>query len=97
MRFLPNVVVYGGDYAGKITGGTALGNLIPVNTPVGAGLADFQCSVLSTLHRSDQAILNISTSAQLAFVMRDGFEPKKQPEVGEESLGHVEYFPYFQV
>lgn len=58
-------------------------------------------SVLSTLHRSDQAILNISTSAQLAFVMRDGFEPKSKPNkdddlTTETSIGHVEYFPYFQ-
>jgi sedoheptulokinase len=68
---------------------------------VGAGMGDFQCSVLSTLHRPDQAILNISTSAQLAFVMRDGFEPNPRPEPGLDgysqiALGHVEYFPYFQ-
>lgn len=62
-------------------------------------MGDFQCSVLSTLHRPDQAILNVSTSAQLAFVMRDGFEPTSEPGADGNSAinsGHVEYFPYFQ-
>lgn len=93
MRFLPTVLM-GGDYAGRITGSDW--HLINIGTPVGTATADFQCSVLSTLHRSDQAILNISTSAQLAFVMKDGFEPKQNIDSLNSSCGHVEYFPYFQ-
>lgn len=33
-----------------------------------AALGDLQCSVLATLRNPDDAVLNISTSAQLAFV-----------------------------
>jgi len=63
-------------------------------------MGDIQCSVLSTFHRPEEAVLNISTSAQLVFVMRDGFEPRMQnetelPNGTMSSVGHVEYFPYF--
>jgi sedoheptulokinase len=62
-------------------------------------MGDFQCSVFATLCREDQAILNISTSAQLAFVMKEGFEPTTFRNDSDETdlkVGHVEYFPYFQ-
>lgn len=97
ISFLPKVVM-GGDCAGKLK--TTAWNLVPEGCPVGAGLGDFQCSVYSALHSPYQAILNISTSAQLAFVMKDGFEPKSLVEIeasgDTNKIGHVEYFPYFQ-
>lgn len=46
---------------------------------IGAALGDLQCSVLATMQKPDDAVLNLSTSAQLAFVMPPHFEPNKQP------------------
>ena len=46
---------------------------------IGAALGDLQCSVLATMQKPDDAVLNLSTSAQLAFVMPPHFEPDKQP------------------
>jgi sedoheptulokinase len=45
----------------------------------GAALGDLQCSVLATMQKSDDAVLNLSTSAQLAFIMPPQFEPIKHP------------------
>ncbi|KAK7870736.1 hypothetical protein R5R35_009888 [Gryllus longicercus] len=63
---------------------------IPAGTTVGAALGDLPCSVLATLERETDAVLIISTSAQLAFVMPPNFEPVKKE--GKET---VIYFPYF--
>ena len=42
-------------------------------------LGDLQCSVRSTLICPDtDAVLNVSTSAQMAFVKKAGFVPPKQ-------------------
>lgn len=57
----------------------------------GVGLGDLQCSVLSTVETPRDAVLNISTSAQITFVV-DDFKPKPGPP--EDSP--VEYFPYFK-
>ena len=96
-KFLPKVVM-GGDFAGKIV--SSAWHSIPEGTPVAASMGDFQCSVLSSINKPNQAVLNISTSAQLAFVMKDGFEPKSIVEVDliedNEKVGHVQYFPYFE-
>ncbi|XP_075220557.1 sedoheptulokinase-like isoform X2 [Lycorma delicatula] len=75
--------------------GTLAGHLaeswhgIPAGTPVGIALGDLQCSVLSTLKNVDDAVLNISTSAQLAFIAHNF-----QPQMADENWP-VEYFPYF--
>lgn len=57
---------------------------------LGVALGDLQCSVLATLESPKDAVLNISTSAQMAFVA-DNFNPQKK--VAE--LSSIEYFPYF--
>lgn len=41
---------------------------------LGAALGDLQCSVLSTLRNEDDSVLNISTSAQMAFIS-PSFDP----------------------
>ena len=63
--------------------GSEAGNLcdqwfgIPAGTPVGVALGDLQCSVRSTLIEvATDAVLNVSTSAQMAFVKPKGFQPK---------------------
>lgn len=56
----------------------------------GVALGDLQCSVLATLESSQDAVLNISTSAQLAFVAED-YHPKNS--AGEDCP--IAYFPYF--
>ena len=49
---------------------------IPSGTPIGVALGDLQCSVRSTLIDSDtDAVLNVSTSAQMAFVKKPPFHP----------------------
>lgn len=64
---------------------------IPSGTPIGVALGDLQCSVRSTLIDSDtDAVLNVSTSAQMAFVKKPPFHPNDKPE----DLT-IEYFPYF--
>ena len=42
-------------------------------TPVSVALGDHQCSVMSTLlDASTDIVMNISTSAQMSFVVREG-------------------------
>ncbi|XP_053311817.1 sedoheptulokinase-like [Spea bombifrons] len=60
-------------------------------TEVGVALGDFQCSVYSSASESTDAVLNVSTSAQLTFSMPEGFQPEDVPRSGEA----VAYFPYF--
>lgn len=58
----------------------------------GVALGDLQCSVLSTLEAAGDAVLNVSTSAQLAFVV-DNFNPGTR---AADSGRFVEHFPYFE-
>ena len=52
---------------------------IPCGTPIGVALGDLQCSVRSTLvDPITDAVLNVSTSAQMAFVKKSGFVPKNE-------------------
>lgn len=53
-------------------------------------MGDLQCSVLATVESMQDAVLNISTSAQIAFVAED-FVPTDDIPV----VSSVEYFPYF--
>ncbi|XP_061154664.1 sedoheptulokinase isoform X2 [Syngnathus typhle] len=64
---------------------------IPAGTPVGAALGDFQCAVYSCLSAQTDAVLNISTSAQLTFAMPADFKPPDCPQP-ESSIA---FFPYF--
>ncbi|KAM6969832.1 sedoheptulokinase [Aplochiton taeniatus] len=65
---------------------------IPPNTPVGAALGDFQCSVYSCMTDRTDAVLNIGTSAQLTYAMPENFKPPNIPE----PTSSVSYFPYFE-
>ncbi|XP_012273231.1 sedoheptulokinase [Orussus abietinus] len=79
----------------KISSGGIAGNLvqtwfgIPAGTPIGVALGDLQCSAYALLKEPTDAILNISTSAQIAYV-----HSSFQPETITESE-KIEYFPYF--
>ncbi|XP_028278384.1 sedoheptulokinase [Parambassis ranga] len=64
---------------------------IPAGTPVGGALGDFQCSVYSCMSVRTDAVLNISTSAQLTFAMPADFRPPDSPQ----SASSISYFPYF--
>ncbi|XP_006275251.2 sedoheptulokinase [Alligator mississippiensis] len=64
---------------------------IPKGAEVGLALGDFQCSVYSCLAERSDAVLNISTSAQLTVSMPCGFQPAETPD----SSSSVTYFPYF--
>ncbi|KAL5235666.1 hypothetical protein ACI65C_003076 [Semiaphis heraclei] len=58
---------------------------IPKGTVVGVALGDLQCSVIATLTTMTDAVINISTSAQVAFIAKEI----------ETQCDGVEYFPYF--
>ncbi|XP_050304549.1 sedoheptulokinase-like isoform X2 [Anthonomus grandis grandis] len=62
---------------------------IPKGTPIGLGYGDIQCSVLSTIEHRCDAVLNISTSAQITFVV-ENYTPPDRPQKLP-----IEYFPYF--
>ncbi|XP_077597181.1 sedoheptulokinase isoform X3 [Stigmatopora nigra] len=64
---------------------------VPAGTPVGAALGDFQCAVYSCLSTQTDAVLNISTSAQLSFAMPADFKPPDSPQPDSP----VAFFPYF--
>ncbi|XP_069800484.1 sedoheptulokinase isoform X2 [Dendropsophus ebraccatus] len=88
IHILPNVVD-----AGCIAGRTSYEWCgIPQGAEVGVALGDFQCSVYSSSPGSTDAVLNISTSAQLTFSMPEGFHPEDHPSPPEA----VTYFPYFK-
>ncbi|XP_044139673.1 sedoheptulokinase isoform X2 [Bufo gargarizans] len=88
LHLLPNVLD-----AGCLAGKTSYEWCgIPQGTEVGVALGDFQCSVYSSLTESTDAVLNISTSAQLTFCMPEGFQPEDHPSPAEA----VTYFPYFK-
>lgn len=63
---------------------------ISKGTPIGIAMGDLQCSVLSTVETPKDAVLNISTSAQICFVA-DNFQPSNGPP----KVSPVEYLPYF--
>lgn len=63
---------------------------IPIGTYMAAALGDLQCSTLATLELKSDAILNVSTSAQMCFVARN-YKPKSKPVIAP-----IEYFPYFK-
>nr|CAD7585988.1 unnamed protein product [Timema genevievae] len=85
VHLLPRVVK-----PGTLAGGLAESWYgIPAGTPVGAALGDLQCSVYTTL-QPNVAVLNVSTSAQLAFIATPDFQPEQVADVST-----VEYFPYF--
>jgi len=68
---------------------------IPAGTPVSGALGDLQCSVKSTLEVADtDAVVNVSTSAQMAFVQPEEFQPEIMTD--DEIRNPVEYFPYFE-
>ncbi|GCB77961.1 hypothetical protein scyTo_0019344, partial [Scyliorhinus torazame] len=64
---------------------------VPEGTEVGVALGDFQCSVYSCMTEKTDAVLNISTSAQLSFALTSAFLPPAQPN----PIASVAYFPYF--
>ncbi|XP_015994334.2 sedoheptulokinase [Rousettus aegyptiacus] len=64
---------------------------IPKGTQVGVALGDLQASVYSCMAKRTDAVLNISTSVQLAASMPSGFQPAQTPD----PAAPVAYFPYF--
>lgn len=79
---LPTVVK-----SGEIVGNLASSwNGIPEGTPVGVALGDLQCSILATLDSKQDAVLNISTSAQLAIVTN---------VITDLGCSTIEHLPYF--
>ncbi|XP_036743284.2 sedoheptulokinase [Manis pentadactyla] len=64
---------------------------IPEGTQVGVALGDLQASVYSCMAQRTDAVLNISTSVQLAASMPSGFQPVQTPD----PAAPVTYFPYF--
>ena len=59
-------------------------------------MGDLQCSVKSTLEDMDtDAVINLSTSAQMAFVKPEGFEPVYSGSADPRLP--VEFFPYIEV
>ncbi|XP_008058942.1 sedoheptulokinase [Carlito syrichta] len=64
---------------------------IPKGTQVGVALGDLQASVYSCMTQRTDAVLNISTSVQLAAAMPSGFQPAQTPD----PMAPVAYFPYF--
>ncbi|KAM5308444.1 sedoheptulokinase isoform 2-T2 [Glossophaga mutica] len=64
---------------------------IPKGTQVGVALGDLQASVYSCMAQRTDAVLNISTSVQLAASMPSGFQPAQTPD----PAASVAYFPYF--
>lgn len=87
-RLLPECVP-----SGELAGRTCTDwHGVGAGTPVGAALGDFQCSVYSCMNTSADAVLNISTSAQLTHAMPSGFTPPSSPQ----SDSSISYFPYFE-
>ncbi|XP_015913667.1 sedoheptulokinase [Parasteatoda tepidariorum] len=87
LRLLPEVTI-AGNIVGRMP--TAWYG-IPAGTPVFAALGDLQCSVFSSMETDHDAVMNLSTSAQLSFLLPEDFKPP--PTVSTSS---IEYFPYFK-
>ncbi|KAI5638450.1 sedoheptulokinase [Phthorimaea operculella] len=82
VNLLPKVVK-SGQCVGKLD---ASWNGIPAGTPIGAAMGDLQCSILATLENEQDAVLNISTSAQIAIVV------KSISDLGYSTIEHLPYF-----
>lgn len=82
INLLPTILK-GGKYAGKLN---ASWNGIPEGTPVSVAMGDLQCSIRATLENQQDAVLNISTSAQLAFVVNN---------ITDLECKTIEHLPYF--
>ncbi|XP_053610249.1 sedoheptulokinase-like [Plodia interpunctella] len=82
VNLLPKIVK-SGEFAGKLN---TTWNGIPEGTPVSAALGDLQCSMLATLENEQDAVLNISTSAQLAIVVNN------ITDMGCKTIEHLPYF-----
>lgn len=82
VNLLPKVIK-SGEIAGTLSSSW---NGIPEGTPVGAAMGDLQCSILSTLENKQDAVLNISTSAQLAIVA---------DSISDLGCKTIEHLPYF--
>ncbi|XP_032518710.2 sedoheptulokinase-like [Danaus plexippus] len=82
VNLLPKVI-RSGEIAGTLS---CCWNGIPEGTPVGAAMGDLQCSILATLENGQDAVLNISTSAQLAFVV---------DQIKDLGCTTIEHLPYF--
>ncbi|XP_044226634.1 sedoheptulokinase isoform X2 [Thunnus albacares] len=87
LHLLPQCVPSGG-LAGKTCSDW---HGIPAGTPVGAAMGDFQCSVYSCMSARTDAVLNISTSAQLTYAMPADFKPPDSPQPASS----ISFFPYF--
>lgn len=72
-----------GDIAGKLS---VSWNGIREGTPVSVAMGDLQCSIIATLDSQQDAVLNISTSAQLAFVVNN---------ISDLGCKTIEHLPYF--
>ncbi|XP_078278242.1 sedoheptulokinase isoform X1 [Rhinoraja longicauda] len=81
------VVMKSGSIAGRTTHEWCG---VPEGTEVGVALGDFQCSVYSCMNEKSDAVLNISTSAQLTFALPPAFQPPDHPNPSSS----VAYFPY---
>ncbi|XP_033226647.1 sedoheptulokinase-like isoform X2 [Belonocnema kinseyi] len=86
VRLLPSKIFKPGESAGKLKS-SWFG--IPEGTTIGVALGDLQSSVYALLRDPRDAVLNISTSAQLAYI-----HPTFEPAVKCDSE-KIEYFPYF--
>ncbi|TRY73998.1 hypothetical protein TCAL_06985 [Tigriopus californicus] len=84
---LPKIVKVGSDI-GTLTSSWGV---IPVGVKVKAPMGDLQCSVRATFENpKTDAVVNVSTSAQISFVMDLGFTP---PKVFDPDAT-IEYLPY---
>ncbi|XP_072382089.1 sedoheptulokinase-like [Diabrotica undecimpunctata] len=86
VELLPEVRA-SGEIAGLLAGNW---HSVPKGTPIGVGLGDLQCSVLSTVETPQDAVLNISTSAQISYVV-DGYTPNDGPP----EVLPLNHWPYF--
>ncbi|XP_044753729.1 sedoheptulokinase-like isoform X2 [Coccinella septempunctata] len=66
---------------------------IPQGTPIGIAMGDLQCSVLSTIEEGTDATLNISTSAQIAYVVNKKLQDDELGGPPKETS--MTYLPYF--
>ncbi|XP_038059434.1 sedoheptulokinase-like [Patiria miniata] len=66
---------------------------IPAGCEVGVAMGDLPCSVLPSMQSQSDAVVNISTSAQLVTSTPPGFHPPKSTPTCSST---VEYFPYFR-
>ncbi|XP_067136812.1 sedoheptulokinase-like [Centruroides vittatus] len=64
---------------------------LPTSCKVYVALGDFQCSVFAVMESEYDAVLNISTSAQLTFLKPKGF----LPSIPVPKNQMIDYFPFF--